>query len=119
MGMDLTAAGAKVLDGRGGGTSPSDPLVQYTDNPTAVPLGYDQLTSLGTAQNLAPPAGAIYAVIVPEVQGVRWRDDGTSPTATVGMPVDADAPMTYRGNLAAIQFIAQSAGAILNVSFYK
>ena len=65
------------------------------------------------------PAGAVSADIAIEGANVRWRDDGQSPTASVGMPLAQDASMIYRGNLAAIQFIQQSVGAILNVSYYK
>ena len=54
---------------------------------TTVCLGYQQITSLTASTALTVPAGATLAVIVPESQSVRWRDDGVAPTASVGMPL--------------------------------
>jgi hypothetical protein len=85
----------------------------------SVVLGYQQITALSAATALAPPAGATTAVITAETQAVRYRDDGTNPTATVGMPIAVGQPFTYTGNLAAIKFIEQTASAKLNVSYYK
>ncbi len=82
-------------------------------------LGYEQLTSLTTATALTPPAGATLAVISVEGAAVRYRDDGTAPTATVGMPLAISQQFTYSGDFSKLEFIGQAAGAILNVSFYK
>ena len=50
----------------------------------------------------------------------RWRDDGTAPTATVGMLLSAGQTQTFSGDLAALKFIQTGAGvATLNVSFYS
>jgi hypothetical protein len=64
------------------------------------------------------PQGATLALIVPETQGVRWRDDGTDPTASVGMPVAAGSYLSYDGDLNRIKFIEQTASAKINVSYY-
>ena len=80
--------------------------------------GYQQLTSLGTAQALTVPAGARAAIIQAETQGVRWRDDGTNPTASVGMVIAAGSDFFYTGDLAAIRLIEQAASAKVNVSYY-
>ena len=85
---------------------------------TTVCLGYQQITSLSSATNLTVPAGATLALIVPETQTVRWRDDGTAPTASVGMPVAANASFSYDGDLKKIQFIQATSGAVLNISYY-
>ena len=85
---------------------------------TLTPLGYQQVTSTAAAFALTVPAGATIAEIAVEAQAVRYRDDGTDPTATIGMPVASGVRFTYVGNLSAIKFIAQTAGAILNVSYY-
>lgn len=82
------------------------------------PIGYQQITTLSAAQKLTVPNGARIARIVCETQAVRWRDDGTAPTSTVGMPLAVATEMTYDGNLGAIQFIEQTASAKLNVSYY-
>ena len=81
-------------------------------------LGYQQITSLTSSTALTVPAGASMAVIVPEGQALRWRDDGVAPTATVGMPVYVGAVLNYDGDLKLIRFIQQSSGGILNVSYY-
>ena len=85
---------------------------------TTTCLGYQQITSLSSSTALTVPAGATMALIVPETQNVRWRDDGVAPTASVGMLVPANASMSYDGDLKAIRFIAVASGAVLNVSYY-
>ena len=92
-----------------------------------VPCGYQQITSLSatSAQALSVPAPAncggvvSFAVITAEAQAVRYRDDGIAPTASAGMPLPINTPLSYEGNLSAIQFIAQTSGAILNILFYR
>lgn len=81
------------------------------------PVGYQQITSLSAAVGLTVPANARFALIVPESQAVRWRDD-TDPTASVGWPLAVGQTLNYTGNLKSIRFIEQTASAKLNVSFY-
>lgn len=101
-----------------------------TTEGTLTPCGYAQFTSLSAAVSLATPAagitladalaaGARLAVFIAETQAVRWRDDGSDPTGSVGMPLATGAQWTYPGNLSAIKFIEQTASAKLNVSYYK
>ena len=85
---------------------------------TTVCLGYEQITSLSAAASLTIPTGATMALITPETEGVRWRDDGTDPTASVGMPVAAGTYLSYDGDLNRIRFIEASASAELNVTYY-
>lgn len=62
---------------------------------------------------------ANFAVIRCTGQNVMWRDDGTAPTATVGMPLlTTDPPFEYAGDLTVIQFIQTAATAVLDVSYY-
>jgi len=87
------------------------------------PMGYQQITALSASTALTVPAGAKYALIQAEVQEVRYRDDGTAPTGTVGMwlaPSTADAyiALWYTGKLSALRFIESAASAKLNVSYY-
>jgi len=83
-------------------------------------LGYQQITSLSSATGLTVPATATYAIIQAEAQSVRWRDDGTNPTASVGMVLNVSPDvLIYDGNLNGIKFIETSASAKLNVSYYS
>lgn len=106
----------------GGGTtsvSTKSPLpVALYPAPSVAPKGYQQVTSLTAVKGLTIPAGATYALISPEGQAVRYRDDGQDPTTTVGMPLAAGETLRYEGNLSALRFIEQTASARLNVSFY-
>jgi hypothetical protein len=89
-------------------------------------LGYQQITSLNTAASLTVPLvdknglnqKPTFALIIAETQNVRWRDDGTAPTASVGMPLIVGVPLQYDGDLSKIQFIEQTASAKLNISYY-
>lgn len=93
-------------------------------NGQLTPLGYCQLTSLSGAVKLTSctngiPLTANVIVAVPETQAVRWRDDGTAPSSTVGMPIATGVALVYQGNLTTIQFIEQTSSATLNVVFYR
>lgn len=89
-------------------------------------IGYQQITSLSSAASLTVPATdkngmnqkPTFALIIAETQNVRWRDDGTAPTASVGMPLIVGVPLQYDGDLSKIQFIEQTASAKLNISYY-
>jgi hypothetical protein len=88
-------------------------------------LGYQQITSLSSATSLTVPVTDLnglscrpsIAMITPETQAVRWRDDA-APTASVGMPLAAGVTLQYDGDISKIQFIEQTAGAKLNISYY-
>lgn len=88
-----------------------------------VPLGYQQIgaSTLAAATPLTVPAGAQVAVIRVETADVRWRDDGTPPTASVGFPMlhTDTVPFEYWGDLSAIEFIAISGSPVLNVLYYR
>lgn len=89
-------------------------------------LGYQQITSLAASTALTVPnqnseglqQQPRMAVIIAETQGVRWRDDGVAPTASVGMPLAPGVALIYDGDLTKIRFIQQAASATLNVSYY-
>lgn len=82
------------------------------------PLGYEQITTLSAASGLTVPSGATSAVIIAETQSVRWRDDGTNPSGTVGMLLPTNTMLEYSGNLAAIKFIETAASAKLNITYF-
>jgi hypothetical protein len=82
-------------------------------------LGYQQITSLSSAVTLTVPANATIAEICVETQGIRYRDDGTAPTASIGMPVASGTCFQYAGPLSAIQIIQQTSSATIDISYYK
>lgn len=82
-------------------------------------IGYQQIAVLSAATALTVPTGATTAVITAEAQAVRYRDDGTDPSASVGMPLAVGVTLTYTGPLSKIRFFEQASGAKLNVSYYK
>lgn len=83
------------------------------------PLKFEQITPT-TAQGVTLEPGAVYLLLQAESQNVRWRDDGTPPTDTVGHILTAgDPPFFYRGRPADIEFIEAAAGAVLNITQYK
>lgn len=91
-----------------------------------VPDGYCQITVLTSAVNLVTascstgsvPAQGIVAEICVSGQAIRYRDDGTAPTASIGIPVAAGTCFQYAGNIAKLSVIQQSATATVDASFY-
>jgi hypothetical protein len=88
------------------------------------PLGYQQISAatLATATSLTVPAGAVRADfgVNPTGTAVRYRDDGTAPTAALGMVINGlnYPPLPYTGDLAKIQFILSTGAPILDVLYY-
>lgn len=108
------------------GTSPYD-KAQYDPLDT---FAFEQITVAGTAVGLtaatfAPTAGAgpaKSAHIQCETAAVRWRADGTDPTATVGTNMDiGDEIVAWGGyDLNSIKFISRDGGtATLNVHYAR
>lgn len=61
------------------------------------------------------PLGTKFILILPEAQAIRWRSDGTAPTAAVGYPTAVGAEFkATMAQLPGLQVIAQTAGAIVN-----
>lgn len=88
------------------------------------PCGYQQFAAgvPDTVQALTVPTTApqlpMLAIITPVTQAVRYRDDGTNPTASVGQYLAVNVPFYYDGDLKAIRLISATAGAELNISYY-
>lgn len=84
------------------------------------PLGHQLALDASTpAVGLTPPAGANLAIIEVNTANVRWRDDGTDPTAAIGMQIVAGTSFTYVGDLTAIKFFEEAGTANLNVAYYE
>lgn len=84
------------------------------------PTGFEQVTALSSAAALtaAQTAKANCVVLCARDQAVNYRDDGTDPTATVGITLAVGVPFTYDGDLSAIKFIQAAATAKLDVAYY-
>jgi len=89
-----------------------------------------QMTNMG-AQQLVVSTTAV-APTLPNVSGqpdfalfrtsgdVRWRDDGTNPTSSIGMSLLANESMEYDGELSRIKFIRSGAAdATLDIAYYR
>jgi hypothetical protein len=88
--------------------------------------GYFQATTLNTAKDLptaigqAVPTGSTFCIVQAESQNLRWRDDGTSPTASVGNVIAAGESVVFAGKqLSTVKLIEVTASAKANISFYK
>lgn len=91
-----------------------------TDNRLAPLIGsYQQLTVSSTAVSLTVPAGAEIAVLHVETDDIRYRDDGTAPTSTIGMRVEQDTTFLACGlALSRLQMIRVTTDATVGVSYY-
>ena len=93
--------------------------------------GFEQVsvtTSAVTLKSLltgtAIPADARHAIFYPEDQDVRWRADGTNPTASIGIVMEKDALHVFenqRGIFDSMLVISgnASSAASLNVHWFK
>lgn len=82
--------------------------------------GFEQITGLSAVKTLTIPAKARLALISVTGQDVRWREDGTDPTATVGMVLKAGVdPVWFPGNMQSAEFIEAAASAVMNVTYYR
>jgi hypothetical protein len=86
-------------------------------------VGFENIAVLSSAigLNAGLAAAADFVLLNPVTQNVRYRDDGTNPTATVGilLATTLPSPFVYYGPLTAIKLIQTAATATLNVAYYK
>lgn len=90
-------------------------------------VGFETLsvtnTAVGPTAATYSPAGGLsdFAVFGPlETGQIRWRDDGTAPTASVGHLLEIGSVLEYDGNLAFLQFIRTGGtSGSLPVSYYR
>lgn len=79
----------------------------------------EQVTGLSAVKALVVPAAASMAIITVESKTVRWRDDGTDPTTSVGQRLLPNVPWICTTELRSLRFIEEAASAKINVSYYK
>ena len=96
---------------------------QPTVQGVLAPAGYEQITAIGTSTAKALsyssyPAAAM-ALTQAEGDALRWRDDGTDPTSSVGMELADGDSIWYYGDLESLKVIATTGTGILNVSYYR
>ena len=90
-------------------------------------VGHCQMTSLATAKALTTancssgsvPVSATIAEICVGTQAVRYYDDGTTPTASVGIHVPAGTCFPYSGPIPSLIFIQEAASAVIDIIFYN
>lgn len=76
--------------------------------------------TFGSAAGAGIPNGTVLLIITPQTQAIRWRDDGTAPTAAVGYPLAVGAELRYTAaDMQNLRVISQVAGAVVNVIAYK
>lgn len=80
---------------------------------------YVQVTSLGSAVPLPKATIGRRAFIQAEDQDIRWRSDGTDPTAAVGMLIAAGDTLDFTGDLNQLRFIEAVGGATLNATIFR
>jgi hypothetical protein len=93
----------------------------------SVPRGFQQIASatLASSTALTLPTNVDgrkveFAIAHVDTQAVRWRDDGTAPTAAIGMRLLPGGELFIEGAmLDSIRFIYETSGANLNVSYYR
>lgn len=99
-----------------------------TTNYSDKQLGYAQVVAGGADTAIAltsvfpggvVPAGTARLVFKPSAQGIRFRDDGTNPTAAVGYPLAVGVEFSYSGRgMDNLKVIASTAGASIDVLAY-
>lgn len=112
----------QVVSGTGitAGTTVTGQVSGTTGAAGTYQLSASNTTSAASVTAGGIPAGATMAYLDAEVAGVRYRDDGGVPTATVGSLIATGNPgIFYTGTLSNIQFIAATGSPLLNVSFYR
>jgi len=95
----------------------------------ASPRGYAQLsvTTVQTLDALLAAASVPYtrdgterwALVSVETNGIRWLDDGQTPTTSYGQPVAAASAEILATDFSKVKLVSQSGTAVVNVSFYR
>lgn len=82
------------------------------------PSGFETLSVDDATAEAPTPGAAKYAVV--SVEGdTRWRSDGTSPTASVGMFLPSGSSFEVgQFELGVIEFIATSTSATVSITYY-
>ncbi len=91
------------------------------------PLGYVQIANAGLQSAVGitlptlPAAGAmevLFAIIQSNGGTIRWTDDGTTPTASVGMLIPSGGELLYSGEISKLQLIAGTGTPLADIALY-
>jgi len=75
--------------------------------------------TFGTSAVAGIPSGTTHLLITCAAQAIRWRDDGTAPTAAIGYPLAIGTELVYAGSaMGQLRLISQAAGAVVNIVAY-
>jgi len=97
----------------------SDPKRVSNVQPSKTPLGYQRLVSITTSTALTVPDGTTEIRLQAETKPIRWRDDGSPPTASVGNYIPAGKSIKYLGDVSAVRVFGEDSTAILHVAYYS
>ncbi len=102
------------------GTAHGSSCPGITTDVSPIAGSYEQITVSTTAVPLTVPLRAKIAVITVEAEPIRYRDDATDPTNTVGVLVSPGSTLIICSNaLGRFKAIRQGGSdAILSVSYY-
>lgn len=93
------------------------------------PKGFEQITVSSAA--IGPTTATLNAITTKtdleancavfrcETADVRWRDDGSNPTASVGYLLKAGEELVYDGNLRTLKFIRTASDATVDAAYYR
>src|SRR6185312_14201855 len=92
----------------------------HADTIRAVELGCHQITSFSGATGFPTiDTGATFVFGSVEGNSVRFRDDGVSPTASVGVLIQSNATFYLTENLSNVQFVPTTGTATINYCDYR
>ena len=79
------------------------------------------LTGLGSTNFTAAEVQQSSRMLIQtEGDAIRWTQDGTTPTSTVGfIQTETDPPFFYSGELETLKFIEESTSTVVQVCLYK
>jgi len=94
--------------------------VPFNRVPVAATFANSQISVASTSVSLSTfqPAGATFAEINIGSNPIRWWDDGKTPTATQGKPLNAG-DYYWVEAIANFRMIAQTGTATVTISWYK
>lgn len=81
--------------------------------------GFVLVSSFSVSTGFTPPANSTVCFVQAEGNNVRFRTDGTAPTASTGQLLPTSVLMQLTANLAGVRFIPVTGSATLDVDCYK